>query len=64
METFNSVFIRTVIVAALIVFLILWVFLAGPNAFDSGPVGVTVFVFVSLAILLTVINIGYRIIFK
>ena len=60
MDRFNSIFTRTVVILILVAFLILWVTMAGPNAFDSGPVGVTVFTFVTLAIILTVINIGYR----
>ena len=61
MDNFNNITIRAILLLLLVVILVFWVYLAGPSAFDSGPVGVTMFTFVTLALLLTVINSGYRI---
>lgn len=62
MNKFNEIYIKLILLALMLVTLSLWVTFAGPNAFDSGPVGIAVFTFITLALILTIINSGYRII--
>ena len=57
MSKFNDLFIRTCIGLFSLVVFILWVFMAGPSMFDSGPVGIAVFLLLSQALLLLTINV-------
>ena len=57
MSKFNDLFIRTCIILFCLVIFTFWVIMAGPNAVDSGPVGIAVFLLLSLALILLIINV-------